>query len=194
MIFINNKKKYFNSSLFLGLFISKNQNANYLYNFRNVNNSIYDYQYNQILLGRNEDFFIGDNPWKRQIIDANNQSMRFVQNTFSNNRWMISQNNDLALPGYIPFKIYFDWSYIQQMVHSNVGVIYNKPEFLYSVGLSWPILDESVEFFVPLIYSKNLYFTTPKNPLNFYGFKLNLNKLSPQKIKKTLNLVDDLEI
>ncbi len=188
------KKKFFNTSLFIGTFLVSNNNSINSNFFRNNYSNTSDYKYDETLMGRSEGSFSDVNPWKKQIFDSENNSMRFSENKIYNNKWLISQNNDISLPGFIPFKLYFDWRFTQEMAFSNIGTIYFKPEFYYSSGINVTLLNNTFEFFVPLVYSKNLYFRTPNSPLGFYGFKLNLNNLQPQKIKKTLRLEDSLEI
>ncbi len=175
------KKKYLKSSFFAGLFLINNQYVWANHQFNVVNVGYNDYRKQQVLMGRQENYFT-NSMFSRQVIDGNNESMRHSYLFVNNDKWMLSSNNEITLPGIIPFNLYLDLNYTQSIYYSTNGKNYNKPEISTTIGLNLPIFKEVVELFIPFYFSKNIQVLANKNRFSYGGFKLNLNKLHPMDI------------
>lgn len=176
--YIFEKKKYFKSSFFAGIFLYQNQFVYGNHQFNAVNVGANDYRMQQVLMGRQENYFT-NSLFSRQIIDGNNSSMRHTLYYVNNDKWMLSSNNEITLPGKIPFNLYLDLNYTQSIYYSTNGKNYNKPEIAATMGLNLPIFKEVVEFFMPFYFTKNISSIANKNRFSYGGFKFNINKLHP---------------
>lgn len=179
------KKKYFKSSFFAGLFIKHNDFVWGSHQFNSVNTGRNDYTMQQVLIGRQEYYFT-NSIFSRQIIDGNNTSMRHVLFFVNNDKWMLSSNNEITLPGIIPFNLYLDLNYTQSIYYSTNGKNYNKPEIAATMGLNLPLFKDVIEFFMPFYFTKNIQTIANKNRFSYGGFKLNLNKLHPMDFSKNV--------
>ncbi len=176
--YLSKDNKYFKTRTFAGIFAHQKGNTG-LQNFY-VTNAI-DYTYQQALIGRNETQF-SNNIFGNQIID-NESNIRAVVPMSQSSNWIISSNNEITLPGKIPFNIYFDAAFYQIPVGTSTGIKYSKAELYYVSGLSLPIFEDIFEIYLPVYYSKNININSNQIiALNKIGFKLNLNKLNPYKI------------
>ncbi len=178
------KKKYFKTELFAGIFLNKKGitgNRNF---YLSGNSGGTDYLYNEAMLGRNEGF--SDNGiLSRQVID-NNGNMRNILPLSSTDKWMLALTNDLSLPGKIPFNIYADFGYYQSLVNTSSGLSYKAPELYTTMGISLPLFRNTLEIFVPIIQSQfDMYKNAGYKFSDYIGFKLHLNNWSPyEKIDK----------
>jgi hypothetical protein len=109
---------------------------------------------------------------------------------------MLALNNDFNLPGIIPLKIYLDLAYFGVTRRINQIQIFTKPDLFYTAGLSLELFHNTLEIFVPLIYSKQFkgYSNWNYNAFNSIGFKLNLNQLEPARLARNFILENKLKI
>lgn len=109
---------------------------------------------------------------------------------------MLALNNDVNLPGIIPLKIYLDLAYFGYTNIVNQNQILTKPDLYYTAGLSLELFHNTLEIFVPLVYSKQFkgYSNWNYNTFNSIGFKLNLNQLEPTRLISNLVLENKFKI
>lgn len=168
------RKKYFQTCFFGGIFLTKKGRMDMRQFFISGNSGNTDYLYSEALMGRNE-YFIDNGILGRQLID-NNGNMRNILALPGSDRWMIALNNELALPGKIPFHIYADFGYFPGNINST-----GQKDGLYStVGISLPLFSNTLEIFAPLFMSQfDIYKTQGYTFTDYIGFKLRLNQLMP---------------
>ncbi len=173
------KNKYLQTDIMAGVFLFTKGNIAMQQFFVGGNNAATDYLYNEATISRSENA-LSKNLIGHQITNSRN-NMRNIFNIAYNDKWLISCNNEVSLPGIIPLNIYADFAYAQStFINGNTGQInYNPAELYTTVGLVLPIYKNVFELFAPIYKSKQ--FDTFKN-YNFaenIGFKLNLNALHP---------------
>lgn len=182
---LNENKKYIKSRVFAGIFLNKTNN---IYNesfFASGNSSQLDYLAENAMIGRGENYF--DNSIFGQQLLEMNGNLRSVLPVISGentDKWMLAINNEITLPGKIPFNLFFDISYYpsKKIINGVNGatVSYNN-ELVYVGGISLPIFENHFEIYLPLLYSKQYEDLLKTGILNSrrIGFKLNLNALNP---------------
>lgn len=176
--------KYFRSELLAGVFLMRKGNIGRQSFISSSKNGYYDYTYSETLPGRSEssssNMLVG-----KQVLSG---SMRNVIPLYPTDRWILSLNNDLSLPGILPLRLYLDLSYFSYMssITSNTGTVFSlsKPDLYYTSGLTVGLYENTLEVFIPLIQSsqfKNYSFWN-YGILNSIGFRLNLDKYCPEKL------------
>jgi hypothetical protein len=188
--------KFIRSELFAAIFAYKSGQINRQKFFLSANSGQIDYLYNEVLIGRSEnssgDLLIGN-----QVINSGG-NMRNLIPTFPTDRWMLALNNDVNLPGILPFRVYLDLGYYayQAVVMTNQGRLVSipKPEFYYTSGIVIEVFKNTLEVFIPFVYSeqfKGFSNWNYNNIGNNIGFKFNLNRFNPNKLVKNIILYKD---
>lgn len=190
-------KKFFRTEFFGGLFLKKSNGLNNgldVRMFSVANNGNNDYLFQEALLGRTENSS-GNILLSKQLISGAG-NMRNLIPVSASDRWMLALNNDVNLPGIIPLKLYLDLAYFAYTNRTTLPIGSNKPELYYTAGLSLELFHNTVEIFVPLVYSKQFkgYSNWNYNVFNSIGFKLNLNQLEPSKLVTNFILENKLKI
>ena len=184
------KKKFFKSNIYAGIFLyKKGKIVTQQFNLSS-DPDVRDYLYNEVFIGRSEDFF-SNNIFGRQISNYNNY-IRNILPTSSANNWIISSTNEMSIPGDIPIRIYLDAGYFQYYsTLMNGSKRLNAPEIFATAGVTISAFKETLEIFIPILQSsqfksivkyKNYTFT------DLIGFRLNINQLDPTK------MVDDFRM
>ncbi len=173
------KKKYFQSSLFLGYIPSKSGSVGMQQFFVGGVNGINDYTYNTPLIGRGYSVF-DNNIAARQIL-WQPMSIRSLLPISNNDKWIAVLNNDIQFPGILPIGIYNDMAIAPTMYYNvNAGAIaYTKPNFYNTFGVVVQLFKKNVEVFFPLAYNKIYKNTFTFSFAKSIGFRINLNKLHP---------------
>ncbi len=184
--------RYFRTEFFAGIFLMRKGNPGRQSFIPSSKNGYYDYTYSETLPGRSESSSSNMLAGK-QVLSG---SMRNVIPLYPTDRWILSLSNDLSLPGILPLQLYFDVSYFRYMssLTSNTGTVFSlsKPELYYTAGLTTSVNDNLLEVFIPIIQSsqfKNYSFWN-YGILNSIGFRLNLNRLGPDKLIRNYALSD----
>lgn len=186
-------RKYFRSELFGGVFLKKTSGLD-VRMFSVANNGNNDYLFQEALLGRSE-ISTGNILLSNQLISGGG-NMRNLIPVSSSDRWMLALNNDVNLPGIIPLKIYLDLAYYGLTNRTVQPIVLTKPDLYYTAGLSLELFHNTLEIFVPLVYSKQFkgYSNWNYNTFNSIGFKLNLNQLEPTRLISNLVLENKFKI
>ena len=190
-------KKFFRTEFFGGLFLKKSNGLNNgldVRMFSVANNGNNDYLFQDALLGRSE-ISSGNILLSNQLISGGG-NMRNLIPVSSSDRWMLALNNDVNLPGIIPLKLYLDLAYFGYTNRTVYPVLLSKPELYYTAGLSLEVFHNTLEIFVPLVYSKQFkgYSNWNYNVFNSIGFRLNLNQLEPSKLIQNFILENKLKV
>jgi hypothetical protein len=190
-------KKFFRTEFFGGLFLKKSNGLNKEFDVRMfsvANNGNNDYLFQEALLGRSE-ISSGNILLSNQLISGGG-NMRNLIPVSSSDRWMLALNNDVNLPGIIPLKLYLDLAYFGYTNRKTLPIILTKPELYYTAGLSLELFHNTLEIFVPLVYSKQFkgYKYWNYNVFNSIGFKLNINQLEPSKLIQNFILENKFKI
>jgi hypothetical protein len=185
--------KFFRTEFFGGLFLKKSDGID-VRMFSVANNGNNDYLFQEALMGRTENSS-GNILLSHQLISGGG-NMRNLIPISASDRWMLALNNDFNLPGIIPLKIYLDLAYFGVTRRINQIQIFAKPDLFYTAGLSLELFHNTLEIFVPLIYSKQFkgYSNWNYNAFNSIGFKLNLNQLEPARLARNFILENKLKI
>ena len=184
------KKKFFKSSIYAGTFLyEKGKNTIQQFNLSN-NVDARDYLYNDVYMGRSEDFF-DNNIFSRQI-SSNNNYIRNVLPTLSANNWIISSSNEMSIPGDLPVRVYLDAMCFQyySITTNNIKTL-SAPEIFATAGVTISAFKETLEIFIPILQSSQFKSIIKYNNYSFrdlIGFKLNINQLDPTK------MVDDFRM
>lgn len=186
-------KKFFRTEFFGGIFLKKFNGLD-VRMFSIANNGSNDYLFQEALLGRSENS-IGNILLSKQLISGGG-NMRNLIPVSASDRWMLALNNDVNLPGILPLKVYLDLACFGYTNQSVQPILLTRPELYYTAGLSLELFHNTLEIFVPLVYSKQFkgYSNWNYNTFNSIGFKLNLNQLEPSRLLKNFVLENKLKI
>lgn len=170
-LFLSSKNQYIKQKVFLGYF--KNINGNNINKvfFISNNNQAQDYQYENAMIGRSEQY--GDNNLFANQITDNLTTMRGIRaNNLGVNKGIITTSTEIKPLNKIPISLFYDFAYFNT---------FSGNQFVNSAGLNILIVENNFEIFVPFYISDNIFI--PKNNLlKSIGFKLNLNAFSPVKL------------
>lgn len=147
----------------------------------------YDYRFDDVLMHRNADYGM----FRNQVSNRRDFS-KFVGSIAQSDKWLISANATMPLPGKLPVKPYFEvlmFNDIDQVSYNNSGA-----KFFYNVGLEVEIIPNRFEIFLNLAQSKDVTdwqetsTASIDNFLERITFVFDLNNLTPPKIKKSVKL------
>ena len=148
-----------------------------------------DVTYNNIFLGRNEEH---PNLLNQQMVF--NQSGLRTLSPYSSNTWLAGFNTDFDIPLMLPFDLYFDASFFPYSLTScnqNGCITTNKINVSYVGGLSFTVIKDVFEIYVPLVVNKDLKDIYEYQNINFLQrirFTFHINQLNPFKlIEKNIN-------
>ena len=183
----NKKKKGLSIRAFCGTFYSKTGFDNGLFMYRlGSKNGAFDYGMDQSLMGRGANSGL----WSRGITPGeDNMKLNGTIGNFS--KPFITLNLNSTLPGKIPFRPYADLCYTsdKNFIDKN-----NKVQhFMFSAGISLPIIPKVFEIYFPLVQSKVLdEYQKSANNIDNFGericFTLILNEFEPHKLFKRIKL------
>jgi hypothetical protein len=184
-VHLNKQKKYLKSRLFAGMFLNKTGDIYSQSFFASGNGSRQDYLAENALIGRGENYF-DKTIFGQQLLEMNGnlRSVLPVITGENTDKWMIAINNEITMPGKIPFNVFFDMSFYpaKKVVNTNNGteISYNNT-LVYVGGISLPLIENHFEIYFPLMYSKQYDDLIKNGILNNrrIGFRLNLNALNP---------------
>ena len=127
-------KKKLDIRLFGGAFLTQNNTMPGTYQFRTTGNTgIFDYTFDQALLGRSEGLF-NDGLFARQLIEHDG-NLHMPTSITNSNRWVVSANLASTLPGPIPIRPFVDAGYINSSsYYSLTGVTTYERKFQYVAG------------------------------------------------------------
>lgn len=190
----NRPRKKLDMRLYGGTFLTSSSSLPDQYMFRTSGNTgLFDYTFDQALLGRSEGLF-WDNLFARQLIEQQG-NMHMPISIVNTDSWMLSANLVSTIPGPIPIRVFADLGYINQRIPlstlSGTTVSY-KPTFQYVAGLKVVVVEEIFEVNFPLFYSSDFEDALNASPSykdagafkqlgRRITFTLNLNRLNPIK-------------
>ncbi|MDP2174383.1 MAG: M1 family metallopeptidase [Bacteroidota bacterium] len=179
---LNKRKKYYKVRVFAGAFLSSFGNVSRQSFYLSANTGRQDYLYEDVLLGRSEGYF-DHNIFGQNLINRNG-NVRTNLPLSGTDRWMVSMNQEITLPGKIPFNLYYDFGIFTIPTTTTNGIIYSSPTQFGVAGISIPILEDIFEIYYPFIYSKSI--KDQYKDLNVLDarnivIKLNLNIKQPLK-------------
>lgn len=161
-------------------------NATYKNTVGTENRASYnDYRFDDVLVHRNPNYGM----FRNQISNRRDFS-KFVGPIAQSDKWLISANLTVPLPGKIPLKPYAEIIAFNDME----DLIFNDTErkFFYNVGIEIEIIPNRLEIFVNLAQSAEVsnFQESPyigiDNLLERITFVLDLSDLTPPRIKKKL--------
>lgn len=188
-------KKKMEIRIFGGMFLLANKNMPDDYQFRTSGNTgLFDYTFDQILLGRSENSF-GNSIFNRQLIEREG-NMLMPLSLASTNSWMVSTNVVTTIPGPLPIRIFADAGYINKGSFApQTGQTSYTPTFQYVAGLKLVVIENIIDVNFPLYFSTD--FDEYYNNISGYAdenkfkqlarritFKLNLNAINPIRIAR----------
>jgi hypothetical protein len=177
--------KHYKMRVFAGKFLNTSGNISRQNFFLSANTGRQDYLYEDVLLGRSEGY--SDNNIFGQTLINRNGNMRINLPLSGTDRWMIAMNNELTLPGKLPFNIFYDLGVFETPVTTNNNVIrYGKATQYGVAGISIPIIQDIFEIYYPFIYSKSIKEIYTINVLDANNIMIKLNLNINQPIKKLL--------
>lgn len=171
----NSKDRKFRGEFNTGMFLYHQANVNPIYTFQlSGNNGLYDYTFNETLLGRSQDHRSGG-LWSQQLINAGGD-MRTPIGTALNNE----------LNGYSSLKLESSLPFMKTVrVFADFGIGFTNPqELLWVGGVSLILIEDVFEIYVPLMYSNQFRKIIDLNqikPFQTMAFKLDLNYFYPRK-------------
>jgi hypothetical protein len=147
----------------------------------------YDYRFDDVLMHRNADYGM----FRNQVSNRRDFS-KFVGSIAQSDKWLISANATLPLPGKFPVKPYLEvlmFNDIDQVSYNTNGA-----KFFYNIGLEIEVIPNRFEIFLNLAQSKEVTAwqenssSSIDNFLERITFVFDLNNLTPPKIKKSVKL------
>jgi hypothetical protein len=153
----------------------------------------YDYKFDDFLLHRNAQ----DGIFQNQI-DNSADASKFVGSIGIPDKWLLSANITVPLPGKIPIKPYVEFLVYDDLETQRWNV--SKSKMIFNVGLEIEIIKDKFEIFLNLVQSKDVtnYQDGTVGGLQYPGtidtfgeritFVLDLNGMRPNKLKKSLKL------
>ncbi|MBT8326735.1 MAG: hypothetical protein KJP21_03365, partial [Bacteroidia bacterium] len=145
----------------------------------------YDYRFDDVLMHRNPEYGM----FRNQISNRRDFS-KFVGPIAQSDKWLISANLTVPLPGRVPLKPYAEIIAFNDME----DLIFNDSErkFFYNVGVEVEIIPNRLEVFINLAqsaevseYQESTYIGID-NLLERMTFVLDLSNLTPPRIKRKL--------
>jgi hypothetical protein len=184
-VHLNKQNKYIKTRLFAGLFLNKTGDIYSQSFFASGNGSRQDYLAENALIGRGENYF-DKTIFGQQLLEMNGNLRTVLPVVIGQNtdKWMIAINNEITMPGKIPFNLFFDMSFYpaKKEVNTIAGkeISYNNT-LVYVGGISLPLIENHFEIYFPLLYSSPYDDLLKNGILNNrrIGFRLNLNALNP---------------
>lgn len=175
------KGKKFKTELFAGIMPYRKGNFDFQKFYISGNSGRYDYTYSNVLMGRGENF-LSDYLIGRQILD--NGGLRNIIALQGSDRWMTTLNTEVDFPGKLPLTFYFDMGYYRYMNVVNGANTNLNDAFCFSTGVQINLLKGVIQVFAPIAYSDNFknYNLLNRSFLNSIGFRINLNRLEPNKL------------
>jgi hypothetical protein len=95
--YLNKEKKYFKTRIFAGKFLNSSGDVSRQQFYLTGNTGLQDYLYEDVLLGRSENYF--DNNILGQNLINRNGNLRTNLLLSGTDKWMFSMNNEITLPG-----------------------------------------------------------------------------------------------
>lgn len=149
----------------------------------------YDYRFDDVLMHRNADYGV----FRNQVSNRRDFS-KFVGfiTTVPQDKWLISANATLPLPGKLPVKPYLEVLMFNDMDQLSYNT--NGAKFFYNVGLEIELIPNRLEIFLNLAQSKEVTAWQESSSANIdkflerITFVLDLNNLTPPQIKRNLKL------
>jgi hypothetical protein len=175
-------KKHYKFRIFAGQFLNSSGDISRQSFFLTSNTGRQDYLYEDVLLGRSEGY-LQNNIFGQMLINRNG-NMRTILPLSGTDKWMISMNNDITLPGKLPFNLYYDIGIYRNPINTQSGVIYSNVIQYGVAGFSFPLLENVLEVYYPIIYSKSISDTYIIKILDVRNIMIKLNLNINQPIKK----------
>lgn len=183
----NKKNKGLSVRLFCGTFKSKSTGLNDIFLYRLASkNGQFDYGMEQSLMGRGANTGL----WSRNIIQGeDNFKLNSVVGNFVKPFAVLNLSS--TLPGKIPIRPYADLCYTSD---DHFETEDRKTEhFLYSAGISLPIILKTFEIYFPLVQSGSINnFQSISSGIDSFGericFTLVLNDFDPHRLFKKIKL------
>ena len=146
---------------------------------------LYDYRFDEYLLNRNAQVGMLQN----QISNRRDFS-KFVGLITDNETWMLNTSLTVPLPGKIPIKPYVEFLIYDGIADQNWNT--SGAGMVYNVGLEIELIPNRFEIFLNLAQSNDVTTYQEKSTIDGFleriTFVLDLNGLTPPKIKKAIKL------
>jgi hypothetical protein len=175
------KKRFFRTKLFAGAFLSKNNVQSQQSFWMSSNGGFLDYQYRNANIARGESAFNSDIVLGKYFNGPGLRNNLLLQNS---DQWMTTLKTDFDFPQVLPLRFYFDcgiYRYKDFLNGQFLGL--SKAEFYYTGGIEFFFFKNTLEVFVPVLFSSQFEdFTSKIKAVNSIGFKLNLNQFYLPKV------------
>ncbi len=168
--------------LFAGAFLYNNSNLG-MYNFTlSGTNGISDYEYNDIFVGRSEDFG-NQNFWSQQMTDGNGNFA--IYSPLSSNKWLAALNLKTSLWFKSPLRIYANFG-----TYEGAGKTWDLSQTIaWESGIELVLINNVLSFYFPISYSNDIKITNDyytNSYLEKVRFKLKLINLNPYEKIRTV--------
>ena len=178
-----------------GTFLQKPGNPNMEFQYFRMGNNIgvFDYQYNQALLGRSQQ----NGLFANQLLQGDAQ-FHIVDFSLATDSWFASTNIQTTLPGIVPVRLYADVGFINNRTvltsasSSSAGqttTISYTTELLYTGGVCLYVFGGIFQVHVPMFASKQITDYWENRDTKFQqriNFTLQLNRLNVYRIIQEL--------
>ncbi|MEI6020124.1 MAG: M1 family metallopeptidase, partial [Bacteroidota bacterium] len=165
-------KKQMEINCFFGTFLSGSLMSRGLYAFRPSGYNGYDdYLFNYNYLGRNESTGLAFSQFTEK--DGN---LKVWTPLGRSSTWMASIQLKSPKIGKLPLKVYAD-------IMACDGQFLLKEKMLWDAGINIPLIQQVVDIYIPLFYSKDIQNTLLLNNVGFFNrirFTFNIHKLDPK--------------
>jgi len=174
-------KKGVNVRLFAGGFLDNTGTDFRNYNFRMSGGAgDQDYLYDEYYFGRTDDHGL----WKQQFL-IRDGGFKIPTAVGQSNQWIAALNLDIDIPIPIPISIFADLG-----TYEGISNVFEDLDnvMMYDVGIALKPFPGIFEVYFPLFYSDDINKALDTNDITFaeqIRFVLNINKLTPQAIRKT---------
>jgi len=176
------KNTGFDIRFFAGAFLYNYSNLG-MYNLTlNGNGGLSDYQYNDIFVGRSENFG-NQNFWSQQMTDGGGNFA--IYSPLSSNKWLASLNLKTSLWFKSPIKFYANFG-----TYEGAGKDWDLSETIaWEGGIELIIINNVLSFYFPVTYSNDIKITNDyytNSYLEKIRFKLKLVNLNPYEKIRTI--------
>jgi len=176
------KNTGFNIRFFAGAFLYNNSNLG-MYNFTlNSNDGLADYQYDDIFVGRSENFG-NQNFWSQQMTGGRGGFA--IYSPLGSNKWLSSLNLKTSLWFKSPIRFYANFG-----TYKGAGKDWDLSETIaWEGGVELIIINNILSFYFPVTYSNDIKITNDyytNNYLEKIRFKLTLVNLNPYEKIRTI--------
>jgi len=166
---------------FGGYSIQESNDVSNRYSWRlDGQNGDYDYLYDNVLLGRNE-----NHPNMLSQQTTNTHGAFKVPTSYASNSWILSTNVKIESP-IGPIGIFADAG-LYPFTQVSDGVSTEKVGLLYDAGIYIHLPKDIFEIYIPLIYANDIKTELEYNNINFLQrirFMINIKQLNPFKMLK----------